>query len=114
MSKFKDKIIKLLGGFTKEEYKAVTKRHQKLLDETKDEQSIQLCNETTFRNLSILEEFAKSLYGSEPNEWAEEMYNVIHNNKMYVFLMHLSDPNSHIVYKVNPYIDKSLIREIHK
>lgn len=99
--KIKEKLIKLLGGITYNEYRDLYKKYNKLLNESSNDKTIQVCNETTFKNLTILEDYMRSLYGIPLEEWSDKIYNIIKNNRIRVLVYHLSDPKSHIIYKIN-------------
>lgn len=114
MKKIIEWVIHLLGGYTKSEYRQIEKRHRKFLSESKDNQNVQMCNEVTYRNLTILEEFAKKLYGEDPSDWCEKMYNVISNNRLRLIALHLTRDSSHIIFKINPYLDNAEYMDAYK
>lgn len=99
--KFFDKIIHLLGGYTMSEYTSLDHRYHKIMNEASDEQAIQICNETTYKNLKSLLECMDSMYGWEPEIWCDRIYNIVKNNCMRVLSVHLMNNNSHKICRVN-------------
>lgn len=103
MSKLKNKIIRWLGGHTDAEYQRLDNKYQSALSNNIDKNTVQICNQYIYRTLEALDAFAQEkLYGIPSAEWAQEMYNVIHNNKMKVFIYHVQNfDNDSSIYKVN-------------
>ena len=85
---FKDKIIKILGGYTTIEYAALDKKriraeqkYQALLDSKSNSTNVAIANEYIGRVLLELRRYAKNtLYSLSGNEWARRMFHVIENN----------------------------------
>lgn len=85
---FKDKLIKILGGYTAIEYTALDKKriraeqkYQALLDSKSNSTNVAIANEYIGRVLLELRRYAKNtLYSLSGNEWARRMFHVIENN----------------------------------
>ena len=85
---FKDKLIKILGGYTAIEYAALDKKriraeqkYQALLDSKSNSTNVAIANEYIGRVLLELRRYAKNtLYSLSGNEWARRMFHVIENN----------------------------------
>lgn len=85
---FKNKLIKILGGYTAIEYAALDKKrvraeqkYQALLDSKSNSTNVAIANEYIGRVLLELRRYAKNtLYSLSGNEWARRMFHVIENN----------------------------------
>lgn len=86
--RFKDKLIKILGGYTAIEYAALDKKriraeqkYQALLDSKSNSTNVAIANEYIGRVLLELRRYAKNvLYSLSGDEWARRMFHVIENN----------------------------------
>ena len=86
--RFKDKLIKILGGYTDIEYAALDKKriraeqkYQALLDSKSNATNVAIANEYIGRVLLELRRYAKHvLYPLNGDEWARRMFHVIENN----------------------------------
>lgn len=104
MRKFKNFIIKALGGYTKKEYNRVERKYQGLLDSKTDSTATYIANEYMMKVLGDLDKFAKyELYGY-PDKWANRMFNVIHNNYLRIMIRYVH-PRSSSLYKLDTTLD---------
>ena len=85
---FKDKLIKILGGYTAIEYSALDKKriraeqkYQALLDSKSNATNVAVANEYKCKELCEISRYAKHvLYLLSGDEWARRMFHVIENN----------------------------------
>ena len=85
---FKNKLIKILGGYTAIEYASLDKtriraeqKYQALLDSKSNSTNVAIANEYIGRVLLELTRYAKyTLYSLSGDEWARRMFHVIENN----------------------------------
>lgn len=85
---FKNKLIKILGGYTAIEYASLDKKriraeqkYQALLDSKSNSTNVAIANEYIGRVLLELRRYAKyTLYSLSGDEWARRMFHVIENN----------------------------------
>lgn len=102
--RIRNKLIKLLGGYTNKEYLRIERKYQALLDSKSDATTVKICNEYIYRTLCSLDQYArKELYGLLPDMWAKRMYNIIHNNMLRILIRYIH-ANSATFY----YIDTTL------
>lgn len=102
MGLIKNLIIKSLGGYTKKEYNRLTNKYQALLDSKTDNTCSFMCNEYMMRLLQSLHLYTRTLYGQP--DWAEKMYNVIHNNYLRIMIRYVHQHSS-IIYTLDTTID---------
>lgn len=98
----RNKIIKLLGGYTPKEYQRLENKYQGLLDSKTTLETSKIVNEYEERILRDLYHYAKSLYGSA--QWSERMYNAIRNNWLKVRVRYV-DCGSPMYYKFDNTLD---------
>lgn len=105
MRRFKNFIIKALGGYTKKEYNRVERKYQGLLDSKTDSVSSILANESMMKILGDLDKFAKNeLYGNLLDTWTSRMFNVIHNNYLRIMIRYVH-PGSTSIYRLDTTLD---------
>lgn len=107
MRKIKNFLIKLLGGYTKNEYHRIERKYQGLLDSKTDDKSVYISNEYIMRCLQTLDKYAKEeLYGIQTDLWASKMFNIIHNNWLRVMIKYVHS-KSNVIYTVDTTLDKN-------
>ena len=100
--RFKNKLIKILGGYTAIEYTALDKKriraeqkYQALLDSKSNSTNVAVANEYIGRVLLELRRYAKNtLYSLSGNEWARRMFHVIENNLLRLTLRYKESESS--------------------
>lgn len=105
MGRIRDRIIKLLGGYTKKEYTRAERKYTALLESKTTDTTVQVANERMYILITDLERFASSLYGEQSNIWAKKIYNVIHNNRLRLLVRYVN-PGANILYRLDTTMDK--------
>lgn len=105
MGKFKNLLIKSLGGYTKKEYTRIERKYQGLLDSKTNADVVYICNEYIMRSLKILDDYARNeLYGLPTDSWTAKMFNVIHNNWLRVMVQYIHQ-KSNVIYTIDTTLD---------
>ena len=106
IKKLKNKLIKLLGGYTRDEYKVIVWQHEKFISEGTNDKNTQIANEAIARFARDMLKYAQNvLYGLEGNEWSKRFYCNLHNNWLRLLCFYLANGNSHTIYTFNPNLD---------
>lgn len=100
-AKSKNRLIKAMGGYTRYEHLKLIKDFEDRIGNNWTSQSElnYTANTAIYETLNKIELFAKSLYGIEPEKWAEQMFAMIHANKLRLITQYLMSSSS--VYKVD-------------